>query len=122
MSELNRKRTALIIIGTFKPEWWGLAPVAQADFVSRVGAIADRAGLEPQVGYRLTATPGAFMEVWESGDREAVDRVVKELKEMGYTRYIDARWIIGEREVTAPAPAARIRQADRSGARKKVGR
>lgn len=96
-------RTALIVIGTFKQEWFGLAPVAQADFVTRVGSIAQAAGLEPQMGYRLTATPGAFIEVWEGQSRAAVDQAVRELKAMGYTRYIDARWIIGEREVMPPA-------------------
>jgi hypothetical protein len=92
-------RTALIIIGTFKQEWWGLAPVAQADFVARVGSIANAAGLEPQSGYRLSATPGAFIEVWEGPDRTSVDQAVRELQAMGYTRYVDARWLIGEREV-----------------------
>ncbi|MBI4786351.1 MAG: hypothetical protein HY782_04815 [Chloroflexi bacterium] len=95
-------RVALIVIGTFKQDWFGLAPVAQSDFVARVGKIADAAGLEPQTGYRLTATPGAFLEVWEGADRTAVDQAVRELQAMGYTRYIDARWLIGEREVGEP--------------------
>jgi hypothetical protein len=99
-------RVALIIIGTFKEEWWGLAPVAQADFVSRVGSISQAAGLEPQTGYRLTATPGAFLEVWEGPDRTSVEQAVRELQAMGYTRYIDARWLIGEREVKEPAVQA----------------
>jgi hypothetical protein len=96
-------RTALIVIGTFKQEWFGLAPVAQADFVARVGSIANAAGLEPQTGYRLPATPGAFLEVWEGPDRTAVDQAVRELQAMGYTRYVDARWLIGEREIAQPA-------------------
>ncbi len=112
-------RTALIIIGTFKEGWWGLAPVAQADFVSRVGAIVQEAGLEPVTGYRLAATPGAFMEVWEGADRASVDRAVKGLQGMGYTEYIDARWLIGEREVGAPAPKKPVA---RSGAVKKTAR
>lgn len=109
-------RIALIIIGTFKSEWWGLSPVAQADFVARVGAIANAAGLEPQLGYRLPATPGAFLEVWEGADREAVPRVIKELQAMGYTRYVEARWITGEREIIPPVASPR---PARSGTRAK---
>ncbi len=96
-------RTALIVIGTFKQEWFSLAPVAQAEFVSRVGAIANAAGLEPQMGYRLAETPGAFVEVWEGPDRASVDQAKRELMAMGYTRYINVAWMIGEREVTSPA-------------------
>jgi DNA-binding IclR family transcriptional regulator len=91
-------RIALIIIGTYKDAWWGLAPVAQADFSARVGKIAQAAGITPITGYRLTSTLGAFLEVWEGADRAAVDRAVKELQAMGYTRYVEARWLIGERE------------------------
>ncbi len=94
-------RTALIIIGTFRDEWWGLAPVAQANFVEQVGKITTAAGLAPLTGYRLPATPGAFLEVWEGVDQAAVERAVKELQAMGYTHYIDARWLIGERQVEA---------------------
>ncbi len=94
-------RTALIIIGTFRDEWWGLAPVAQANFVEQVGRITTAAGLAPLTGYRLPATPGAFLEVWEGVDPVAVERAVKELQAMGYTHYIDARWLIGERQVQA---------------------
>ncbi len=92
-------RTALIIIGTFRDEWWGLAPVAQASFVEQVGKITNAAGLSPLTGYRLTATPGAFLEVWEGADEAAVQRAVDNLKAMGYTHYIDARWLIGERQI-----------------------
>ncbi len=106
-------RIALIVIGTFKQEWWGLAPVAQANFISRVGEIAQTAGLEPQAGYRLSATPGAFLEVWEGEDRASVDRAVAELKAMGYTRYVDARWLIGERELDISKPAQRARRVAR---------
>ena len=95
-------RVGLIIIGTFKQDWFGLAPVAQADFVARVGKIADAAKLEPQTGYRLTATPGAFLEVWEGPDRTSVEQAVRELQAMGYTHYIDARWLISEREIAEP--------------------
>lgn len=114
-------RTALIVIGTFKSDWWGLSPVAQADFVARVGAIANAAGLEPQLGYRLTATPGAFMEVWEGASREAVERAIKELQAMGYTRYVDARWITGEREIimtpVSPRPVRSSVRARKSSAK-----
>lgn len=103
-------RVALIVIGTFKEDWWGLAPVAQANFISRVGEIAQAAGLEPQAGYRLAATPGAFLEIWEGKDRASVDRAVNDLKAMGYTRFVDARWLIGERELQANKPAPRTRR------------
>ncbi len=102
-------RIALIVIGTFKEDWWSLSPVAQSDFISRVGAIATGAGLEPQAGYRLSATPGAFLEVWEGTDRASVDRAIKELQGMGYTRYVDARWLVGEREVGAPSKPKPVR-------------
>jgi hypothetical protein len=92
-------RTALIIIGTFKDKWWGLAPVAQASFVEQVGKITSAAGLLPLTGYRLAATPGAFLEVWEGANEAAVERAVKDLQAMGYTHYIEARWLIGERQV-----------------------
>jgi hypothetical protein len=113
-------RVALIVIGTYKKEWFGLAPVAQADFVARVGAIADAAGLAPKTGYRLPATPGAFIEVWEGPDRTAVDQAVRELTAMGYTHMIDARWLIGEREVAEPAKRVRaVRAIAPSRARRK---
>ncbi len=94
-------RTALIIIGTFRDAWWGLAPVAQASFVEQVGKITSAAGLSPLTGYRLAATPGAFLEVWEGASQAAVERAVKDLQAMGYTHYIEARWLIGERQVEA---------------------
>lgn len=103
-------RVALIVIGTFKDEWWGLAPVAQAEFISRVGTVVQAAGLDPQAGYRLAATPGAFLEVWEGPDRASADRAVKDLKAMGYTRYVEARWLIGEREVNEVRPPQRMRR------------
>jgi hypothetical protein len=92
-------RTALIIIGTFKDEWWGLAPVAQANFVEQVGKITSAAGLSPLTGYRLAATPGAFLEVWEGANQAAVERAVNDLTSMGYTHYVEARWLIGERQI-----------------------
>ncbi|MCL4490181.1 MAG: hypothetical protein M1132_10270 [Chloroflexi bacterium] len=105
------RRTALIVIGTYKEAWWGLSPVAQSDFIARVGVIAKEAGLTPEMGYRLPATPGAFLEVWEGADRAAVDRAVQELQAMGYSRYVDARWLIGEREIqTQTARMPRVRK------------
>jgi hypothetical protein len=101
-------RTALIVIGTFKESWWGLSPVAQADFISRVGTVAEEAGLRPVTGYRLSATPGAFLEIWEGADREAVDRGVQDLQAMGYTQYVDARWLIGDRQVQDIKPRKSI--------------
>lgn len=91
-------KTALIVIGRFKDEWNTLSPTQQRDFVSRVGTTAATIGLEPITGYRLISTPGAFMQVWEAASREAIDRAVKKLEAIGYSRYIDARWMIGERE------------------------
>ena len=107
---MSTTRTGLIIIATFKDAWWGLSPVARADFIERVDKIGKTAGLQPIVAYRMPATPGAFLEVWEGEDREAVNRVVKELQAMGYTRYIEARWLIGERalvDVVASREAAK---------------
>jgi hypothetical protein len=92
-------RVALIVIGTFKENWWSLSPIARADFVDHVAKTARAAGIEPISGYRLTSTPGAFLEVWEGADRATVDRAVKDLLAMGYPQYVEARWLIGEREV-----------------------
>ena len=107
-------RVALIVIGTYKQDWWGLAPVARADFISRVGEIARAAQMEPQTGYRLAETPGAFLEVWEGKDRASVDLFIEDLKAMGYTRFVDARWLIGERELQTPKPAPRTRRVART--------
>ncbi len=93
------KRTALIVIGTYKQDWFGLAPVAQAQFIERVGKIAEKAGVKPLTGYRLLSTQGAFLEVWEAEEPAAIEQMVKELQAMGYTRYVEARWLVGEREV-----------------------
>jgi len=92
-------RVGLIVIGTFKPSWWDLSPIARAEFVDQVAKTAHTAGIEPISGYRLTSTPGAFLQVWEGADRAAVDRAVKAMLAMGYTQYVEARWLIGEREV-----------------------
>ncbi len=94
---MSTTRTALIVIGTYKDAWWTLSASARADFVERVSSIANKAGIVPITGYRLTSTLGAFLEVWEGSGREAIDRAVKELQAMGYAQYIEARWLIGER-------------------------
>ena len=90
-------RTALIVIGRYKEEWTSLTATQQKNFIERVGKTAAASGLEPVTGYRLTATPGTFIEVWESSSQVSVERAVKDLTAMGYTRLVDARWMIGER-------------------------
>jgi hypothetical protein len=100
-------RVALIVIGTFKENWWGLSPIARADFVDRVAQTGTAAGIVPVAGYKLTSTPGAFLEIWEGADRATVDRAVKDLLAMGYTQYVEARWLIGEREVAEVRPRAK---------------
>ncbi len=96
---MARTRFALIVIGTYKAEWWKLSRSKQTDFISRVEQVTREAGIAPMNGYRLASTPGAFIEVWEGADRAGVDRAVKGLREMGYIEYVDARWLIGEREM-----------------------
>ena len=91
-------KTALIVIGRYKDEWNRLSPTQQADFVERVGRTAITLGLTPITGYRLTATPGAFIEIWEGDGIDSIDRVVKNFQAMGYARYVDARWMLGERQ------------------------
>ena len=103
-------QVALIVIGTFKENWWGLTPIARADFVDRVAQTATAAGIEPIVGYRLTSTPGAFLQVWEGADRPTVDRAVKELLAMGYALYVEARWLIGDRELLEKKTVTRVRK------------
>ena len=103
-------QVALIVIGTFKENWWGLTPIARADFVDRVAQTASAAGIEPIVGYRLTSTPGAFLQVWEGADRPTVDRAVKELLAMGYALYVEARWLIGDRELLEKKTVTRVRK------------
>lgn len=91
------KRTALIVIGRFKENWQTLTPTQQNDFIARVGKTITTLGLASIAGYRLSSTPGAFMTIWEGATRESVERAIKHLEAMGYTQYIDARWMIGER-------------------------
>lgn len=95
------KRTALIVIGRYTEEWQTLSPEQQRDFVARVGRTASALELVPVTGYRLTTTPGAFIEIWEADDSRAIERAIKNLQALGYTRYVDARWMIGERAVVA---------------------
>lgn len=97
-------RVGLIVIGTFKENWWGLTPIARVDFVELVAQTASAAGIVPLTGYRLTSTPGAFLEVWEGADRATVDRAMKDLLAMGYAQYVEARWLIGERAVEEIVP------------------
>ncbi len=101
-------RFALIVIGTYKDAWWKLSRSKQTDFVSRVEEVTSEAGVAPVNGYRLASTPGAFIEVWEGASRAGVDRAVNGLKEMGYTLYVDARWLIGEREQEEETTRTRV--------------
>ena len=103
---LMNKRTALIVIGRYKDEWHTLSPTQQHDFIARVGRTASALALTPVTGYRLTSTPGAFMEVWEASDAAAIARAVKNLEALGYTRYVDARLLIGERAAD-PSPGGK---------------
>jgi hypothetical protein len=91
------KRTALIIIGRYTEEWHTLSPTQQHDFIARVGRTASALDLSPVTGYHLAATPGAFMEIWEAQSPTAIERAIKNLQAIGYARYVDARWLIGER-------------------------
>ncbi len=93
-------KTALIVIGRYKDEWNQLTPTQQSDFVQRVGRTASSIGLTPITGYRLSATPGAFIEIWEGNGIDSIDLVVKNFQAIGYAQYVDARWMLGEREET----------------------
>ena len=97
------KRTALVVIGRYKDEWHTLSPTQQRDFIARVGRTASALALTPVTGYRLTSAPGAFMEIWEANDPAAIARAVKNLQAIGYTRYVDTRWLIGERATDTEA-------------------
>ena len=91
-------RFALIVIGTYKDSWGKLSRSKQSEFVARVEAVTRAAGVAPVNGYRLSATPGAFIEIWEGASRAAIERTKKGLEEMGYARYVDARFLRGEHE------------------------
>ncbi|MCX7837854.1 MAG: hypothetical protein N2559_00120 [Anaerolineae bacterium] len=94
-----RTRTALIIIGRYTDDWQTLTTEQKHSFIERVGRTLSVCNLTPLLGYRLTSTPGAFIEVWEADDARAIDRAIKNLQAWGYARYVDARWMIGERAV-----------------------
>ena len=91
-------RYALIVIGTYKDSWAKLSRSKQSEFVAHVEEVTHAAGIAPVNGYRLSATPGAFIEIWEGASRAAIDRAVKGFQEMDYPRYVDARFMIGEHE------------------------
>jgi hypothetical protein len=97
------KRIALIVIGRYKEEWQTLSPNQQSEFIARVGRATTLLGLVPITGYRLTSAPGTFMEIWETNNSEALERAVKNLDALGYTRYVEARWFVGERQAEEPA-------------------
>jgi hypothetical protein len=98
------KRIALVVIGRYKDEWYTLSPSQQHDFIARVGRTASALALTPVTGYRLASAPGAFMEIWEADAPAAIECAVKNLKAIGYTRYVDARWLIGERAADPTSP------------------
>jgi hypothetical protein len=91
------KRYALILIARYREAWLKLSPAQQRDFLSRVSETAQHLGLESIVGYQLTSTPGTFMALWEAADRASIERAIKNLNAIGFTQYVDARTMIGER-------------------------
>ncbi len=91
------KHTALIIIGHFKPEWSKLSAEEQAAFAARVRREAQRAGVSPVVGYRLT-TQGSFLQIWEAEDKAALEDFMVRLNELGYKKYYEQALMVGERE------------------------
>jgi|GEM_PF-1264693 len=97
-------RFALIVIGTYKDSWAKLSRSKQSEFIANVAEVTREAGIAPVNGYRLSATPGAFIEIWEGASRAAVDRAVKGFQAMAYTRYVDARFMIGEHEAEEKKP------------------
>ncbi len=103
------KRIALIIIGRFKDEWHALSATQQRDFIARLGKTATAVGLVALTGYRLTSTPGAFLQVWETDDRQTIERAIQNIQAIGYSRYVDARWMIGEREIVQESDANTVR-------------
>ena len=46
---------------------------------------------------RLPATPGAFIEIWETTGAGSIENAVKNFEALGDARYVDACWLIGER-------------------------
>ncbi len=98
------KKTGLIIIGRFKPEWEKLSEEEQAGFAARVGRAARRVGVTAVVGYKLT-TQGSFLEVWEAEDKAALEQFKLELDKLGTKKYYDEVFMVGEREEDWIEPA-----------------
>ena len=101
-------RYALIVIGTYKDAWWKLSRSKQSEFIARVEEATRGAGIAPVNGYRLSATPGAFIEIWEGASRVGIERAVKGLQAMGYARYVDARFLFGEHAAEEKETSARV--------------
>ncbi len=100
-------RTALIVIGRFKPAWNELSEEEQGAFVARVGRTARKAGVMPVVGYKLS-TQGSFLEVFEADDKETIEAFIGELDGLGYKKYYDEVLMLGERAgswISNQAPA-----------------
>ncbi len=112
-------RTALIVIGRFKPEWNELSEEEQGAFVTLVGRTARAAGVTPVVGYKLT-TPGSFVEIWEADDKETIAAFIGALDSIGYKKYYGEVLMLGERAGNWIAPEANVpaqkQQPKRSGA------
>lgn len=83
-------RFALIVVGTRNDAWGKLSRSKQSEFIAHVEQATRSAGVVPVNGYRLSATPGAFIEIWEGVSRAGIDRAIKGLQAMGYTRYVAA--------------------------------
>ncbi len=98
-------QTALIVIGHYKDEWHTLSPTQQADFLARVGNTVTLLGLTAVIGYQLTSAPGTFMQIWETDEASALEHAVANLNAMGYARYVDARWIVGARQIATESVA-----------------
>lgn len=91
------KRSALIIIGHFKPEWKNVPEEERAGFAARVRRAAKRAGVTPVVGYTLT-TQGSFLEIWEADDKSKLEAFKLKLETLGYKKYYDQVLMQGERQ------------------------
>lgn len=91
------KRTALIIIGHFKPEWNNVPDEERAGFAARVRRAAKAADVTPVIGYTLT-TQGSFLEVWEADDKAKLEEFKQKLEGLGYKKYYDQVLMQGERQ------------------------
>lgn len=105
-------RFALIVVGTRNDAWGKLSRSKQSEFIAHVEQATRSAGVVPVNGYRLSATPGAFIEIWEGVSRAGIDRAIKGLQAMGYTRYVDARFLIGERAVLPEIESQEVEPQD----------